>query len=393
MLGDDTVEIKALCERLAKILKLPIREYRKDAVDQYSLKTVYGNFNAVPNSLADDYRLLKEYHQQKNKDLPLLIMNNGGWPSAVVSDNEKRCYFIIGKIKTMNKHKEVVSLGTDFEALAEAALLIHEWINGEHLSMFELLSSDIDLVHVQNDLREKIGETSFDYQEMGELHNPYDQELREQTSIREGDYDRLMRSFHESYAGRLATLSKDSLRARKNLGIVVVAISTRSAIEGGLHPEQAFLLSDSYILKIDEAQTQDEIYQIIRGAEIHFTQLVFEAKAKIIENPLVLRTKSIIFKKLHDKVKLKEIAEELQTAPTYLAAVFKKETGMTIHTFIIKEKLKVAENLLIYSDYSIEEIANYLAFSSQSHFGNLFKRHYHFTPNRYRLKFGAQKEQ
>lgn len=384
------MEIQALCERLAKILKLPIREYHQESVDDYSLKAIYGDFNAVPNSLTDDYRLLKEYHQKKSKDLPLLMMNGNEPPTAVVMDNKNLCYFIIGKIKTVNELKEIVSRATDYEAIAEAALLIYEWLSGEHLSMYELVTGNTDLINIQEEVREKIGETSFDYQEMGELHNPYDQELREQASIREGDYERLIRSFEESYAGRLATLSKNPLRSIKNLGIVVLAISTRAAIEGGLHPEQAFLLSDSYILKIDESQTQEEAFQIIRGAEIHFTQLVFEAKEKKIENPLILRAKSIIFKKLHDKVTVNEIAEELQTTPAYLSTVFKKETDMTIHAFVVKEKLKVAENLLIYSEYTIEEIANYLAFSSQSHFGNLFKKHYHLTPNKYRLKFGVQ---
>lgn len=384
------MEIQALCERLAKILKSPIREYQKNSNEEYSLKTVYGDFNAVPNSLADDYQLLTKYRQQNNNNLPLLIMNGGEFPSAVVTDIENECYFIIGKIKTVNERKEIVSRAADYEAIAEVALLIYEWLSGENISMYELVTGNVDLIDIQEEVGAKIGETSFNYQEMGELHNPYDQELREQASIREGDYERLIRSFEESYAGRLATLSKDPLRSIKNLGIVVLAISTRAAIEGGLHPEQAFLLSDSYILKVDEAQSQEEAFQIIRGAEVHFTQLVFEAKEKKIENPLILRAKSIIFKKLHDKVTVNEIAEELQTTPAYLSTVFKKETDMTIHAFVIKEKMKVAENLLIYSDYTIEAIANYLAFSSQSHFGNLFKKQYHLTPNKYRLKFGVQ---
>lgn len=380
------MEIQTLCERLAKILKLPIREYRKD----FSLKAVYGDFNAVPNSLESDQKLLENFLQQSDKNLPLIITNGDKRPSAVIADDENNRYFIIGKIKTVRQNRELANHATDIESLAEAVLLLYEWISGHHLSMFELLTANTDLSKLQDELRRKLGETSFNYHEMGELHNPYDQEQREQASIRDGDYERLVRSFQESYAGRLATLSKDSLRSVKNLGIVVLAISTRAAIEGGLHPEQAFLLSDSYILKVDEARSEEEVYQIVRGAEIHFTQLVFESKEQKVENPLIMRAKSIIFKKLHEKVVVEEIADELQTSPAYLSTIFKRETDMTIHSFVIKEKLNVAENLLIYSDYSIEEIANYLAFSSQSHFGNLFKKQYHLTPNKYRQKFGIQ---
>jgi AraC-like DNA-binding protein len=174
------------------------------------------------------------------------------------------------------------------------------------------------------------------------------------------------------------------------LGIVVLAISTRSAIEGGLHPEKAFLLSDSYILSIDEATTENEIYSTVRNAEIHFTELVAENKQNKSENPLVLRAKNSIFKRMHEKVTLGSIARELNTTASYLSTVFKKETGITVHQFIVKEKLLVAANLLCYSQYEIHEIANYLSFSSQSHFGHLFKLHFQMTPNQYRLKYGAQ---
>lgn len=45
--------------------------------------------------------------------------------------------------------------------------------------------------------------------------------------------DALERSFEEDYAGTLGTLSKNKLRQYKNLGIVVITLTSRSAIRGG----------------------------------------------------------------------------------------------------------------------------------------------------------------
>ena len=52
--------------------------------------------------------------------------------------------------------------------------------------------------------------------------------------------------------------------------------------------------------------------------------------------------------------------------------------------FILKEKIRLAKNLLIYSQYSYLEIADSLSFSSQSHLGKEFKKETGFTLRHYR---------
>ena len=71
---------------------------------------------------------------------------------------------------------------------------------------------------------------------------------------------------------------------------------------------------------------------------------------------------------------------------THLAAKFKKETGMTLTDFILKEKIEEAKRLLRYSDRSLALIAEYLGFSSQSHFSKTFKKYVNTTPKEYREK-------
>lgn len=53
---------------------------------------------------------------------------------------------------------------------------------------------------------------------------------------------------------------------------------------------------------------------------------------------------------------------------SYLSTKFKKETGMIISDYIMKEKIEEAKRLLRYTDKSATAIAAYLGFSSQSHF-------------------------
>lgn len=52
--------------------------------------------------------------------------------------------------------------------------------------------------------------------------------------------------------------------------------------------------------------------------------------------------------------------------------------------------MKLSQNLLIYSDYTVEEIGYYFGFSSQSHFGKVFKKWSDMTPVQYRRRYGMK---
>ena len=69
------------------------------------------------------------------------------------------------------------------------------------------------------------------------------------------------------------------------------------------------------------------------------------------------------------------------------------EFAERVAEIIRKEKIRLAENMLRYSDYEVKEIANYLSFCSQSYFGNIFRKQTGMTPARYRKKYGKWKEQ
>lgn len=69
---------------------------------------------------------------------------------------------------------------------------------------------------------------------------------------------------------------------------------------------------------------------------------------------------------------------------SYLCTHFKQETGMTISAYVQQEKVREAKRLLKGSSYSIVEISEALAFSSQSYFCAVFKKITGMTPESYR---------
>lgn len=87
---------------------------------------------------------------------------------------------------------------------------------------------------------------------------------------------------------------------------------------------------------------------------------------------------------LSEPIDVAGLAKSLYLSRTYLAAKFKRESGMTLSAFLLKEKIEEAKRLLRYTDKLASAIAAYLGFSSQSHFANTFKKHTGRSPKEYR---------
>lgn len=276
-------------------------------------------------------------------------------------------------------------------------LLIHNLLHKDTCSAHETADYNYLDRSVTAEVHREFTDIVFQYQEKGSNHNPYDQEVREVESIRTGDPEQLKKSWEEDYVGELGVLADDPLRNSQNLGIVLVTLASRAAIEGGLLPETAYSLSDSYIRKLEKAHTPETAYQLARQAEYQYALLVREEREKkaggdrkSAADSRVSQCKDYIFAHLHGKITIAEIAKALYMNPNYLSGLFKKEEGLTIGQYILQEKIKLVKNMLIYSHYSYIEIANYLGFCSQSHLGEQFKKETGITLHQYREKYGVK---
>ena len=232
--------------------------------------------------------------------------------------------------------------------------------------------------------------TVFENVEQGITHNPYSHERMERDCIRTGDVEGLRTLLETSFPGRYGKISEDPVRQAINHGIVSVTLSSRAAIDGGLHYETAFYLSDICIQRLDRCRTVESADAIHRGSQILYAELVRELnnerdhKAPPKENLHVSRCKDYIFAHVYEKITVKEIADAVGLDANYLSSLFKRCEKMTLSQFIMNEKIRLARNMLTYSDYSYSEIAANLGFCSQSHLGSEFKKYTGMTLRAYR---------
>lgn len=87
-----------------------------------------------------------------------------------------------------------------------------------------------------------------------------------------------------------------------------------------------------------------------------------------------------------DDMTIEELAKELYINPTYLCRVFKKKIEMTPMQYLIHLRIETAKKLLITTDFSVNEIAEYIGICDSKYFSKLFKKKENITPSEFRSK-------
>lgn len=218
-------------------------------------------------------------------------------------------------------------------------------------------------------------------------HRALDEEISFIHAVGAGDIDTVRQNCEQKrftdFNG-VGKLSKDPVTNLKYHFIITTALITRSCAQSGMEMEQAFRLSDFYIAKLDNILTTQGV------AELHDSMVLdFTGKMRLLQKntntstPITLCI-DYVYAHIKDRITIEDLAEYTGFSTSYLSRLFKQEIGISVSDYIREKKIEKAQNLLKYCDYSLIEIANYLSFSSQSHFIQSFKKLVGMTPKKYR---------
>ncbi|WP_150265988.1 helix-turn-helix domain-containing protein [Paenibacillus tepidiphilus] len=78
------------------------------------------------------------------------------------------------------------------------------------------------------------------------------------------------------------------------------------------------------------------------------------------------------------------LAERVYLNPDYLARLFKRETGISLGSYIIQVRIAAAKQLLETTPHSVYTIAGKVGYVNYSHFSKLFKQEVGMSPNEYK---------
>ena len=255
------------------------------------------------------------------------------------------------------------------------ALMLHFCITGEKISRSEL-------------------EFQTDYQEeepseknTADRHQTWMAEQMLLKNVREGDLN--FQSDLER-AGLLSSGVRISTDTPLTQVIITEAVftslCTRAAIEGGMSPEMAYSLGDSYIQTMSSSKSLTELQNLGHMMYEEFINRVHHLRTANNYSAQIKACRDYIELHPEDDLSIELLADKVGYSPYYLSRKFKNETGGTINDYIKQVRIEKARNLLSYTSNSIASIAEELHFCSGSHFSDTFRKMTGMLPLEYREK-------
>ena len=227
----------------------------------------------------------------------------------------------------------------------------------------------------------------YNQREYGFQRTPYNSEFEKYHAIQIGDVDTVAENFktiRANFNSGKGVLSDDPVRNTRYHMIISTAITARICIDGGMPHNDSYALSDIYIQAADKCNTHEGILDLFEEMHLDYAKRMRDLKKEDVVSIHVRKCIDYIRNHIHEKITIDLLSEHVGRNPSYLSSLFAKETGMSIHTFVINERVESAKSMLIYSDLSFLSIANTLGFSSQSAFISTFKKMTGMTPKEYK---------
>lgn len=143
------------------------------------------------------------------------------------------------------------------------------------------------------------------------------------------------------------------------------------------------------ILSLFNAFTPQYLSSQTRGKEKaanivgYILEVLTEFNINISQNHHIKKAIEYIDEHISDPITLSDLASILHLSREYTANIFKKETGMTVSTFINNRKLALACDMLRSGDTSLTEISKSLGYENYGYFSRIFKKKFGISPMRY----------
>ena len=394
-------DVQYLCTTIGNLAGIPVRIYKNSKrIFYYSLVTLpkdpiipyEDKILKIPDHIG--YFITPRFHYYgivNSGKYKIVLGPSRQWTANNTDLTELAFECDVPKDETENFITSMKSLvAMPLSSVLQTLCSMNFVLNGEKLSLADITIYDGEQFRLSEEITAK--QTEIHYEETTDLsnntavHNTLALEQTIMNFVRHGDTAALKEWLKNAPAVRPGILSSDTLRQLKNTFIVTATLVSRAAIRGGMDVNDALSLSDAYIQKNELLYSVDAIENLQYHMVFDYTEKVEKIRLGKTPTKLLTDIANYVQKHLSEPVDIDALSKAMFISRTHLAVKFKKETGMTLTEFVLKEKIEEGKRLLRYTDKPISAIAAYLGFSSQSHFANVFKKYANSSPNEYRLK-------
>ncbi len=140
----------------------------------------------------------------------------------------------------------------------------------------------------------------------------------------------------------------------------------------------------------DACETKFRLFEIICSLELFLVSL---SRSGVMPAQTVNTSEAEIYGEAlraidvsaYEKLTVDMLAKKCNVSASYLKKIFHKYNGLSIHEYILKNKMSLAKQMLLRGE-SVTEIAERLGFASQNYLSTAFKRETGLSPTEYRSK-------
>lgn len=175
----------------------------------------------------------------------------------------------------------------------------------------------------------------------------------------------------------------DPVRNMKNYLIISNTLFRKAAEYGAVHPFYIDGISTDFAKRIEMVGTVADAGELMRKMVKKYCKLV---KTHSMRNysPFVQKVMTLIDSDLTADLSLKRFADILSVNPSYLSALFKKETGKTLTEYVAQKRIEHAAYLLRTTNLQIQTVAQHCGIYDVNYFAKIFKKIIGKTPKEYR---------
>lgn len=166
-------------------------------------------------------------------------------------------------------------------------------------------------------------------------------------------------------------------------------------LSGKISPTQRATLLFNQLLDL----SRQEVIYINPIIDYALSLLIMEISQEHIEmhyniqNKISLRVSMImewIKANFHRPITIVEIANEFNYNSDYVSSLFKKNTGMTLTSYINKTRIDISKSLIVNYNVSIKEAAFSSGFTDEKYYMKIFKKLEGMTPLQYKKAFARK---
>ena len=343
-----------------------------------------------------------DYLTSQNNDRPLLLGSSIGlqWAASLEKERHRTLLFIMGPVLYNPISEESLRVAlrpyTDTRERGEWAAALRRSLPELPLMSYAVFTRYVVMIH--NTLSgDQLGLDALSYGTASPSRSAspppatrdrvqvYQAEKALLQMVRKGDinyYAAFQNS--SSLSSGVPVKGKDPLQPMRLSLIVFTTLVSRAAMEGGLNPEIAYALGDSYIQAAQDCRDSGELSSLTQAMYHDFIYRVHHLRVNPDYSPAIQKCCDYIELSLERKISAADLAALVGYSEYYLTEKFKRETGLSVSAWIREARVGRAKVLLESTDLPVAEIAERLSFSTPSYFIQCFRASVGRTPAQYR---------